>query len=360
MATIPHQESARGGLAATAASGSAAPSVRPGRAEGDADHWAILGLLRFFLATAVCCQHYVLVLARYDEAPPILEWMRQFYGFDAVLCFFVISGYSIAASIERDARGYILRRVVRIYPSYAAAFLWALLPWVFAVPLGLYPVGQGPFTMQGVSVLDLVMNAVALPCLTGPALPTFQQSWSLTCEIIYYACAIPLRKMPSLAVLALAGASLYVYEYTGRHHWQTLPLSNIFDLAWFWLAGWLYYQHRRKLYALPLLAVALVCFLNDYAATPNYRLLMIVILGFACASSVRLPAMVSRLFDFLGDASYPLYLTHSATYVIVGLLFGRYLHDNTGVYYVSACVVAAAFLYLFDLPVRRRARMAHT
>lgn len=327
--------------------------------EASPDRWAALGFLRFFLAAVVCCSHYFCVLSRYDDVPPLLDWLRQFNGFDAVLCFFVISGYSIAASLDRQPKGYALRRAVRLYPTYAASFLVALVPWFLAPGSGIALISGVSCNLHDVTRKGLILTAIGLASTSGGALGTFSQSWSLTCEVAYYAVAPMLKRLHPLAIAALMAPPIWFYTNSGRHHFEPVGFRTIFLLSWFWLAGWLYYGRRKSIWSLPVLAAALVCLLNDFAATPNYRMLMIVVAAFALAETANLPPIVSRIGRYLGDLSYPLYLTHLASFVILSEIASPYLHDVTGVYFLFACLVSAAILHAVDLPIRRFARMKH-
>src|SRR6516225_10531904 len=84
--------------------------------------WQGLALLRFFLAWVVLSGHLQVFATR--PAP----WVGVFAEFDgkaAVIGFLLVSGYSIAASLERSGRGFYRRRFLRIYPPYLAALVFA-------------------------------------------------------------------------------------------------------------------------------------------------------------------------------------------------------------------------------------------
>jgi len=64
------------------------------------DQWAMLGVMRFFLALVVLCEHSR-AGGHYDGLS------KFFYSMDArnaVMLFFIISGFSIASSIESGAK----------------------------------------------------------------------------------------------------------------------------------------------------------------------------------------------------------------------------------------------------------------
>ena len=76
--------------------------------------WPILGAIRFFFALVVAGSH----LTWYMETQSSVSVIRHFSGLAAVLGVLVISGYSIAASYEKQRIGFYWRRALRIIPLY--------------------------------------------------------------------------------------------------------------------------------------------------------------------------------------------------------------------------------------------------
>jgi peptidoglycan/LPS O-acetylase OafA/YrhL len=85
--------------------------------------WAVLALMRFFLAFVVLNRHLMMV---YSDGNDIFG-LKEFGSFSAVVGFFIISGYSIHFSIKREEEGFYIRRIRRIYPTYFVALGLALL-----------------------------------------------------------------------------------------------------------------------------------------------------------------------------------------------------------------------------------------
>jgi peptidoglycan/LPS O-acetylase OafA/YrhL len=78
------------------------------------NNWALLGGLRFFLAFIVLTAHLGWYLPKSD---PFLKF-DKFSPVVAVLGFLLISGFSIAASLNASPKGYYFRRFIRIFPLY--------------------------------------------------------------------------------------------------------------------------------------------------------------------------------------------------------------------------------------------------
>src|ERR1019366_8528321 len=99
--------------------------------------WEALALLRFFLAWIVLSQH----LTSVTDHSGWVEALSSFDGKAAVVGFLLVSGYSIAASLDRESEGFYRRRFLRVYPLYFFAIVFAValeawtkghVPWVRA------------------------------------------------------------------------------------------------------------------------------------------------------------------------------------------------------------------------------------
>jgi peptidoglycan/LPS O-acetylase OafA/YrhL len=83
--------------------------------------WASLAVLRFALAMIVFATHLVFFTGYggWTEAVASLD------GKAAVIGFLLISGFSIAASSDRDRDGFYRRRFLRVYRLYCFVVLFA-------------------------------------------------------------------------------------------------------------------------------------------------------------------------------------------------------------------------------------------
>ena len=243
-------------------------------------------------------------------------------GYPAVFAFFLISGYSIAHSINQNKTGYYWRRLKRIYPAYAFAifFCYAVtamgplnLPFGEIVNSPKVPVGIGNFLMlQGI-----VCNTI------GPD----GALWSISIEWWLYMIA-PLLLWGGVGVtagLSLASFISLIALYRINGYAQALPLGlSVPLLAWSWLAGFAYYQRRSfftfALMLLPPLILFDIFLRLDYAS--SVVAITAAILVFAPEMKNITPRM-KAIFNWLGDFSFPLYLLHAP------MLF--WLAANTGI-----------------------------
>ena len=106
-----------------------------GRLDGNSHAWAVLGALRFALASIVVFGH----LARFVPADSITNKVFIKIGLldpvEAVICFLIISGFSIAHSYSSRPDGYFRRRALRIYPLYVVGVLLAIVPFSIPSPI---------------------------------------------------------------------------------------------------------------------------------------------------------------------------------------------------------------------------------
>jgi peptidoglycan/LPS O-acetylase OafA/YrhL len=322
------------------------------------DEWAVLAGLRFFLASVVLCVHCRFLIGDFNEAPALIRFGAFFGGPASVFGFFLVSGYSIAASIQNGADGFYFRRMARIYPVYWATFALALLAFTI--------VGS-PFKMETGRVFSwdprwwvLLLNAIGLPCLFAPSLATFGPCWSLTCEIIYYAWA-PLFKSSSTKVLLLLAALSFAYftHHTDPDWSQVLYGRSVLALLGFWIAGFLFFRHRQNVVAGLVFVGGIVTLyapkLNrgePYACTNMF----VTVLLITCAPKIHLPDKVVIVLTYLGELSYPIYLVHIPVYVVLLAHFRDTfaLHPWLVPIGPACAILAAVFIYhVIDRPGRK-------
>jgi peptidoglycan/LPS O-acetylase OafA/YrhL len=112
------------------------------------------------------------------SANPVVSWMWSFGGNQAVICFFVISGFSIGASVERRHEHFYERRFWRIYPVYLTCFALACVPFAIFGPAIASRNGMGDteLPLGRWWAASFLLNAIALPNIITPALATFSQA----------------------------------------------------------------------------------------------------------------------------------------------------------------------------------------
>lgn len=147
-------------------------------------HWAVLAGTRFFLSLIVFFGHAGGFLGKTGFTA---AW-EDLGELAAVLAFFVISGFSIAHSIEQRPRGYIVRRLWRIWPTYLFSFFCCTLPVVLLTPLWTAKTAADQTVTNGMILGNLFM----LQGLLVPVLEANAATWTLAIEEWCYLAA-PLR-----------------------------------------------------------------------------------------------------------------------------------------------------------------------
>jgi peptidoglycan/LPS O-acetylase OafA/YrhL len=196
-------------------------------------------------------------------------------------------------------------------------------------------------------------------------------AWSLSIEVIYYFTPLVLRRLSSnFAIYALVASGLfgaYRLHFMGNYVGNDTHGISVLALYWAWLAGWIAHGSKRKLGPFLLLAgTGIFCVVADPVHYPDLipsRAVTIAldILFWAAAifylcyvEALRLPSIVSAVFDYLGELSYPLYLVHWPlfTFLTVGFLHQhpRFAHPEL---LAALALLCAALIYtIVDRPMR--------
>lgn len=279
------------------------------RSERDETLWSWLALLRFFLAAVVVAAH----LRWFFRHHPVVLAAAEFGAQIAVIGFFVISGFSIRASLAQHSDGtlaFYLRRLLRIYPLYLYAVLLTHVLNVAFKPKLILP----GFSLGATGWATSLGNGLLLQGFAVTTMPFNPALWSLSVEVFYYALA-PLFLLLSLRWSFVLMGLTFAYF--------CLPILGVkaefffgyeaFRHVWAWLFGF----HFARLSAQPWSWLALAVSLGAVCLHPTSRndhlsivTGALVVLVFLCARRIEVRGGLRWIFQFLGDVSYPLYLFH--------------------------------------------------
>ncbi|HEY4031997.1 MAG TPA: acyltransferase [Caulobacteraceae bacterium] len=300
------------------------------REKSDAS-WEVLAVTRFVLAMVVMVGHL-------NERPGLTTWWTPIGLFfnqgSAVYGFLLISGYAIAASLERKERGFYWRRVRRIYPTYLASVALAGI----AVAIGAAATEPAA---RWVALLLMVQSFAA------PTLAADGQLWTLAVEWWNYILAPVYRRVLDVGLIILCCMSLWFYCRLGapEHPAPTTHGLMFALLTWFWIAGFLYRRRRGTLYGYALLfGPLMVAFLFAWIGLAVW----IGAVALAICEHVRVSGKFKAAFIWLGDLSYPVYAVHIPMFSICLAL------GIKGAFPAALTVLAtsAVVLHAIDLPVR--------
>ena len=299
-------------------------------------HYEILDGLRGVAAAMVVAFHLLEAHSGGNHLNQIIN-----HGYLAVDFFFMLSGFVIGYAYDdrwnRMSMGtFFKRRLIRLQPMVVmGSIVGAALFWFQKAPC--YPAMEG--VSVGALLLVMLLGCTLLPLplkwdirgwmemhpLNGP-------SWSLYYEYIgniLYALFIRKFSKTALTVLVAIAACFTV------HRCLTAPAGDI-------VGGWaLNWEQQYVLYE----AFCIICIFP-----------VIVSMGAGGRITGRRSAAVCK---FLGDISYPVYITHyPLVYIYTAWAFNRQATLAEGLPYmlltfVGAFALAYACLKCYDLPVRK-------
>jgi peptidoglycan/LPS O-acetylase OafA/YrhL len=312
--------------------------------------WQFLAGLRFLLAMVVVAGHMTWFQPP-KSAPPFLQLLG---GTSAVLGFLIVSGYSIGHSLQRRPVGFFQRRVLRIYPLYVTAVLYALLPFVFLPGMRVLPTLSPDVIIPRPAAWVVVGNLLMLQNLVCPPIDSNMLVWTLGIEVICYLLAPLFRRMHTilLVMLVLISAAGYGWLYPhlvrrGYGHYATLSHGlPLLMFAWAWIAGFLLHQFRNSIFvgiAICLLGIGLLKLNREYEAPYSIECFAGAVIVVTLAPWVRLPRRIGGILNYLGDLSYPVYLFHLPTFLLGYCILNV---ENVNSLLAMALACSAAFLFI--------------
>jgi exopolysaccharide production protein ExoZ len=234
--------------------------------------------------------------------------------------FFVISGFIMWVTTHRSAIGpkaFLGKRIRRIVPLYWTFTALALVIAVVAPRLG-----------KSTSAAHAVASFLFLPAVnpvTHKAEPVLAPGWTLNHEMLFYvifALALTLSPRPrfyavigvnvGLAILGwLVGGSLLVSFYT-----NPIILEFVFGVIVGWACTSGYALSRRV--STPLVSVSALVMIACAGVWGQTALLRVAVWGIPAAVIVLALALTEnskpvarwRSWQFMGDASYSIYIVH--------------------------------------------------
>ena len=201
----------------------------------DRDQWKILGGLRFLLAFIVVCGHLFRFAPKDNAINRFFISGAEFDAVAAVICFLIISGFSIAHSIISKPEGFYFRRVVRIYPLYISAMVLTLVPFWFAGPV--IQAYDGQFNQPGLA--NFIANLFFLQTFFADQLSGNGPLWTLAVEVFFYLLAPVFVRMRSWMLLLLVLISAVGFaschalhlDFYSKYRWGLPAFSSVLGLV---------------------------------------------------------------------------------------------------------------------------------
>jgi exopolysaccharide production protein ExoZ len=298
---------------------------------GKAPALASIQVGRGLAALAVVFYHVSLLFTQKADITVFGGYTR--YGYMGVPFFFVLSGFIIGYAHFKDLNqpsklpAFIYKRFIRVFPMY-----WALsLAFVIAALIGL---GEPDFSF---SPHDMIQSLILVHFTPQFLSPPLKVGWTLFYEVRFYlifALAIYSPKATSAlccawlaAIFTLTPFNALTYEWLS--YWNLafpFGLAACFMLGRIRPSSWLIFVISGSV-----LPTAIILFSNIETLHGGRSVEMLgVMVGF---SLLMLGAsLAERLYTvrywpwllLLGDASYAVYLVHSAIISVAGIVIFKY------------------------------------
>lgn len=325
-------------------------------------NWEILSLTRFLLAMIVTVGHLV---GHSDIG--FLKWYSYLGSFEAILGFLLISGFSIGTSIQKHKKNYFKRRLQRIYPVYIVSIIFQCIV-------------SGAYLNSNTASI-IVLNLFFLNHIFI-SYSFVGQAWTLSTEVWLYCLAPLLLKLKDkwLTIIIYSSFCSYIIYTCGRtlFHWSYYSTTNyginLILLAFIWVAGFKLAVSNKKskdsltiflLFAVHILISVGIQVLFRLKHKEQYQIIDTDLVSFVantvCLAFVYIVVVynnyfpdfsntISKIFNFLGNISYPLYLTHLTTF----LLLQKRGESNAAVLLGSALIVSILVYWVFDFYSKKR------
>ncbi len=311
-------------------------------------------VLRGFAACAVVLYHTDIILGHRNygtnsQFGGLAEW-----GWLGVNLFFMISGFTILLAHHRDVgvpqrlARYSWRRFVRVYPIY----------WLMAVAFLIATYFKPDYRPLDLRPGNLLTTVMLLPFVQDPELP-LKVAWSMLFEVMFYglfALAI-LSRHASRLLWPLWTVAILVSVFV-FHRYALDPL-NVYNL--YFILGallWRAMPHLRASALIPLLlGLGISCvavsgivgpranFDHDNLALFAVALPVLFVLAICLVAEKAYPRLFSSpTLLLIGDASYSIYLVHSAVLSVAGSLQSKALMWIPGVVYFVAAGVGSVIV----------------
>ncbi len=269
------------------------------------------------------------------------------YGGEFVIFFFVLSGFSIAYSLRNKPplKGFYFRRLVRLYPPYILALVWAIavhLLLVLFIP-DVFKDQKSGYLLKRLYGSDNFLNVkiVVSNLLYITRGPLVGQFWSLTHEVIFYFLSpLLLLRFKMSVVISLVLYIIGWIVYGQLHAVENIVSAYFMGFNLYFIIGILALKnwdtvckwvHMKKVVlCLSLLGLlGLIIFLRyKYSEITRLSALITSIITIICVVNFHTHKIKIKLLSWIGKFSYSLYATHIASIYLFYIIIQLILNGN--------------------------------
>ncbi|MDF2454738.1 MAG: acyltransferase 3 [Cytophagaceae bacterium] len=347
--------------------------INPISTENTKQHFKVLDGLRGVAAIAVVLFHFM------EFVYPDISKNFIGHGFLAVDFFFCLSGFVIAYAYDHriasmGVTAFFKLRLIRLHPLVLLSAILGLLAFFITWD-------NGGKVYDWITIgLSFISSAllIPLPIMTerGFSLIAFNSpAWSLFFEymanVVY---AFFLYKISNrnlilciiLSIVALVAAGYHAGILIGGWDGKSF-LDGLARVSFSFMMGLLLYRFRWIIssslgfvsLSLLLLLTFMLPFFSINWLTEVLVIVVIYPLLIALGAGTHVNAKIGKVCSFLGDLSYPLYMTHYALLWFFVNYYTKYHPESWELFFIvsGGTLVMIGFAYLvlkvYDLPLRR-------
>lgn len=337
-------------------------------------HFEILDGLRGIAALAVVTFHFM-EWAYTDSSKNFIG-----HGFLAVDFFFCLSGFVIGyAYDDRIAkiglRNFLLARIIRLHPLVIAGSVLGLLAFLFD-PFG----GHPELYSAGKIILTFFCSIflIPLPVIADRGFNLFSfnaPSWSLFWEyianIVYALVLYRIGRSLLLLLTILSAIAICFVSYRSGNLLGGWSGPTFWDgsarISYSFLAGLLIYRSnwiiKNRVGFIGLSILLFLAFIMPFSKWNWLTEPLVVLFYFplliALGAGAALTSGLKKFCLFLGNISYPLYMTH---YAVLWMFGNYYTSHKPGTMQLTFIIIAGLILLvglaylvmvIYDIPVRK-------
>jgi len=337
-------------------------------------HFTVLDGLRGIAALGVVTYHFMEMVYT-DFTKNIIG-----HGFLAVDFFFCLSGFVIGYAYDDRMKNmgtleFFKSRIIRLHPLVLLGSILGLLAFLFD-PFG----GHPAIFSLGKIIMLFLSSAFLIPFpiieerafnLFGLNAPSWSLFWEYVANIFYAFILFRLGKKYLVLLATAAGFTLLMVAYNSGSLMGGWAGSNFWDggarIFYSFLAGLLIFRYKliikNKLGFIGLSVLLSLTFLIPFFKYNWLVEFLVVLLYFplliALGAGTNISESLRKPCVFLGNLSYPLYMTHYAAIWMFSNYYNTHkpLGSELATIIIAGIVLLVLFAYFtmifYDIPVRK-------
>jgi peptidoglycan/LPS O-acetylase OafA/YrhL len=311
-------------------------------------HFPTINFLRAFVAICVVFYHFIHFSDHngdfISDPSSIKDWSGYFS--QTVFIFFIISGFTIPLYLSKikykikNIGGFFTNRILRIgIPYWIAVILFILIEFMFSIKNGT------TFQFEFERIIHHFFFSIQFSAYEWYN-PIF---WTLAVEMQFYFLIAFMYPLLTSNKTWLTYLTIILFSISGLIFSDN---SLLFYYAPFFAIGMgLFLLFKEKIKMIPAI-IFIVCNLGAIFWVHDLTIFLVSILSIPFFTNIPIN---NRIFNFIGNNSYSLYLIHGAIGGSIIYLFGRYIENELLKYLlvIVSFIISLAGSYIFFLIIEK-------